>query len=229
MANKNPLKQMLDSRLAWDAFQGAVYNRVIWNAVGHIVEQMVDATPPPRPDARALDVGAGPGYATLLVAKKHPAAHVTGIDFSPIQVKFAKQHLRKQPAPNCDFMLGDALDLPFENESFDFVFSIASIKHWPDARQGLSEIRRVLRPGCIALIGEADPQCQKRHLDSFVQKFTEPWWVNKTVTGWYVRDIVFKESMSMADAEHAAREAGFENITMEKVGHPFWKMELIKD
>ena len=230
MDRYNPLKQILDSRWAWDAFQGAVYNRVIWDAVGDVVRQIIETTPPPREDARVLDVGAGPGFATRLVAEKYPAARVTGIDYSPVQVSFAKKELRKHPATNCDFREGDAMDLPFANAEFDFVFSIASIKHWPDATRGLMEIHRVLKPGATALVGEADPDCEPRHLDSFVKKFTAPWWVNKPVTGWYVRNVVFRESMSMADAEHAARQAGFENVTVEKTGgYPFWRMELVKE
>ena len=106
MDTGNPFKKMLDSRAAWDLFQGAVYNRLIWNAAGDVIEEMIDRTPPPRADAHALDVGSGPGYATRLVAEKHPAATVTGVDYSPAQVRWARRQLRRRPVPNCSFRVG---------------------------------------------------------------------------------------------------------------------------
>lgn len=223
-------KSIMDSRVAWDVFQGHIYNRVIWNTAGHIVRGIIDAVPPPAGDSpAALDVGSGPGYATIYAAEKFPHAEIIGLDYSGEQIKFANRQLRKSRARNCSFKRGDAMELPFEDESFDMVFSIASIKHWPDGARGLREIRRVLKPGCVAHVGEADRECDFGDLENFIGSFTSAWWVNKRLVGWYLRHTVFGQSYTKAEARAMAEEAGFEQIEVDSVpGAPVFKMTLVK-
>ena len=221
-------KRILDSRLSWDVFQGRIYNRLIWNAAGPIIEDVIDRTKPPRPDARVLDVGSGPGLATIRAARKYPSATIIGVDYSPEQVRAARRNLRKNPVPNCSFILGNAMELPFEDNSFDMVISIASIKHWPDGVRGLREISRVLKPGSEAHIGEADRECNSLDLDRFISNFAAPWWVNKRLVGWYLRSTVFGKSYNCAEAERMAVEAGFAAVKVEKIpGAPAFRMTLI--
>ena len=52
--------------------------------------------------------------------------------------------------------------LPFADASFDAVWSMASLKHWPDRLQGLHEIVRVLKPGGRFCVVEVDRGC---HVD----------------------------------------------------------------
>ncbi|MEW6200933.1 MAG: class I SAM-dependent methyltransferase [bacterium] len=220
-------KRIMNSRLAWDVFQGRIYNRLIWNAAGTIIEDVIDRTKPPRPDARVLDVGSGPGFAAIRAARKYPAATIIGVDYSLVQVLAARRNLKKNPAPNCSFRLGNAMDLPFEDNTFDMVISIASIKHWQDSVRGLREISRVLKPGCEAHIGEADRECSPRDLDRFISDFTAPWWVNKRIVGWYLRSTVFGRSYNCAEAERMAAQAGFATVKVEKIhGAPAFRMTL---
>jgi len=223
-------KRIMDSKIAWDVFQGRIYNRLIWNAAGKIVEDVIDRSPPPVEEAAVLDVGSGPGLATIYVAKKYPAAEITGVDYSREQVRAAKRNLRRSGVKNCSFRAGDAMDLPFEDDSFDMVFSIASLKHWPDGTRGLAEIERVLKPGCAAHVGEADRECDPEELDRFIRDFTAPWWVNREIVGWYLRNTVFGDSYSPAEAEEMARRAGFAEIEVEKTpGAPAFRMTLTKN
>lgn len=48
------------------------------------------------------------------------------------------------------------MGLPFKDSLFDVVVSVASIKHWPDAKRGLQEIRCVLKLDGEAFVGEVD-------------------------------------------------------------------------
>lgn len=229
METENIFKKFLDSRAAWEYIQGPVYNRVIWDAAGETVREIIDNTPLPKPDAKALDVGSGPGYATIYAAGKYPGASITGVDYSPAQVKWARRMLARRPHPNCSFQVGDAMALPFDDDTFDIVISIASIKHWPDPALGLREIARVLKPGCKAYIGEADRACDPRDFDTFARAFTQKWWVNKTLVRWFLKSTVFGQSYTAEQAAQFAREAGFQNITAEKIpNRPFFRMVLTK-
>jgi len=229
MKTGNIFKQFLDSRAAWGYIQGPVYNRVIWDAAGETIREMVDRTPFAKPDSKALDVGSGPGYATVYAARKHSAATIIGVDYSPEQVKWACRILARDPLPNCSFEIGDAMNLRFDDNTFDLVISIASIKHWPDPVRGLREISRVLKPGCAAHIGEADRDCGPRDFDIFASAFTNRWWVNKPLVRWFLKSTVFGQSYSCAEAERMAREAGFADVLAEKIpDRPFFRMVLTK-
>jgi SAM-dependent methyltransferase len=86
-----------------------------------------------------LDVGCGTGWFTRRLARQ-PGPNVTGLDVDARALAFARS---RDVLSN--YVLGDALQLPFEDESFDLVISIAAlcfIRNWPAA---LSEIVRVCR------------------------------------------------------------------------------------
>src|SRR4051812_8467287 len=87
------------------------------------------------PPARTLDVACGTGYATRWLP-----GDVTGLDQSPRMLTEAAQRL-----PGATFVEGDALALPFEDDSFDRVATMSFYAHLePDERgRFLAEARRV--------------------------------------------------------------------------------------
>ena len=223
-------KHFLDSKQAWEHIQGPVYNRVIWDAAGQTITEMIDRTAPPAPGTQALDVGSGPGYATMYAARKFPESAIVGVDYSPAQVEWARRELEKDPLPNCRFEQGNAMDLHFDDGTFDMVLSIASIKHWPDPVQGLREIHRVLRPGGVAHVGEAARDCDSHDFDVFARAFTKQWWVNRSFVRWFLRTTVFGQSLTGQEAARMARDAGFSDVEVENLpGKPFFRIILTKD
>ena len=74
---------------------------------------------------------------------------MTGIDYSKEAVAFAR---RRYSDKRLRFLKMDAQQMSLPDASFDFVFSSENLEHLPDPRANVSEIRRVLRPGGIALI-----------------------------------------------------------------------------
>lgn len=104
-----------------------------------------------RPGETLLDVGCGDGFWTDLFAEAGFLS--TGVDFSPGGIEVART---AYPRPT--FLVGDAEDLPFADDSFDIVFTRA-ISHLsrPDlftdaSRRLMASMRRVLRPGGLILI-----------------------------------------------------------------------------
>ena len=96
---------------------------------------------------RVLDIGSGFGGAARVLAKEH-GAHVTCLNLSTVENK-------RNRAMNADAGLSDKIevvdgsfdDLPFEDKSFDAVWSQDAILHAPDREAVLDEVARVLKPG----------------------------------------------------------------------------------
>jgi ubiquinone/menaquinone biosynthesis C-methylase UbiE/uncharacterized protein YbaR (Trm112 family) len=89
-----------------------------------------------------LDAGCGAG-AFLDVAADH-AQRLVGIDLSE-SVESAHASLRARP--NVDVVQGNLLELPFPDESFDFVYCIGVIQHTPDPEATFRSLARLVRPG----------------------------------------------------------------------------------
>jgi SAM-dependent methyltransferase len=101
----------------------------------------------PRPE-RALDVGTGLGDGALLVAREFPQARVRGVDLSTEMVRRAQARIGLDPEGRVAFKVGDAADLPFEDDSFDLVTQL-------NVPVFFAEIARVLRPGGFVVIASS--------------------------------------------------------------------------
>lgn len=92
---------------------------------------------------KCLDAGCGSGRYSVAMAL-HGASSITAIDISESGLKEAST--RAAGFPQISFKQASVLDLPFEDASFDFVWSAGVIHHAGDFDKALSELTRVLRP-----------------------------------------------------------------------------------
>lgn len=93
----------------------------------------------------ALDVGSGPGNVTAALGRAvGPAGLALGVDISEPMLARA---VHAEGGPNVGFLRADAQRLPFRDESFDAVVSIAMLQLIPDPSVAVAEMVRVLRPG----------------------------------------------------------------------------------
>lgn len=143
LANRVPETSALEPRgVAW--FYDLVsrvplwrttYRRFIAGALGKDVTQ-----------GYALDLGAGPGYVAIDVARRNPDLQMIGLDLSAHMVERAQQqaahHALNGRAP---WLQADGHFLPFADDSLDLVISSFALHHWHDPLEVMNEIARVLR------------------------------------------------------------------------------------
>ena len=94
-----------------------------------------------------VDIGCGTGAALRHAARKVRAGNLIGIDPVPRMIEIACELTENRSAQErITFIVGSAEALPIDKDCADVVFAFDSVDHWQDVRQGLREIRRVLRP-----------------------------------------------------------------------------------
>lgn len=104
---------------------------------------------------RYLDVACGTGDLAIAAAVHHPQIRVTGVDFVPEMVAASKEKVGKKNLDGrIDLMQGDALCLPFDDNSFDVAGIAFGIRNIPDRRRALSEMLRVVVPGGQVMVLE---------------------------------------------------------------------------
>lgn len=101
---------------------------------------------------RIIDVGCGIGGSSRHLARKY-GAEVIGITLSPRQAsRAAKITSDAGLSSKVSFQVADALNQPFPDKHFDFVWSMESGEHMPDKEKFMSELVRVTKPGGRILI-----------------------------------------------------------------------------
>ncbi|MFD7157056.1 class I SAM-dependent methyltransferase [Kribbella sp. NPDC059898] len=100
---------------------------------------------PGRRPLDVLDLGSGTGRFTPGLAAEF-GGQVYGVEPADRMREAAG------PAPGVSYLKGSAEDIPLPEASVDVVLMFLTFHHWADPLQGLREVRRVVRPGGVALL-----------------------------------------------------------------------------
>ena len=99
-----------------------------------------------QPGSKALDVCCGTADWTIALAKAvGEQGEVKGLDFSKNMLKVGETKVK--PYPQIELMHGNAMELPFEDNTFDYVTIGFGLRNVPDYLQVLREMNRVVKPG----------------------------------------------------------------------------------
>jgi SAM-dependent methyltransferase len=115
------------------------------------LRELVARELPDVPQPRLLDVGCGHGYI-------HPEL-AGGFRITGVEVAAEVLPLAREANPGVEYLAYDGHRLPFDDASFDVATAICVMHHVPPAQwQGFAqEMRRVLRPGGLAVVFEHNP------------------------------------------------------------------------
>jgi len=211
---------------AYTPLESLFYDSIVERAIGVLhARAMTYVGPRLRPGIRALDVGCGGGHFTLDVAAREPSAELVGLDLSPEQVERARRR-GAQLSDRVSFVEGSALELPFAADSFDLVFSLGSLKHWPSAEQGLRECARVLAPGGELVVVEGDRGCRPGDVDAFIASWRFPAPVRALAKLMFI-NVLVPQCLDLDDtrAVLAALDEVLEAEVARAEGLPMWVIE----
>ena len=103
-----------------------------------------------------LDVGCGPGWLSIYVASGKPELDAIGIDTNEAMLQMAERH--KGTRLNVTFRMMDAVNIIYPEATFDAAAAVQSAHHWEDTAAVLREVHRVLKPGGVFYLYEADAE-----------------------------------------------------------------------
>ena len=125
---------------------------------------------------KILEIGPGPGYLSIEIAKLGDF-QIIGLDISETMVEIAKRNAQ-EAGVEVKFQLGNATNMPFEDNTFDFVVSSGSLHHWKEPVRVFNETYRILRINGKALIGDLRKDAPKeeiseitKEIDSFIMRW----------------------------------------------------------
>jgi arsenite methyltransferase len=112
-----------------------------------------------------LDVGSRCGDAERLLVKDYPdIERVVGLEYALDRSRKAKDRCLTDGRPGqIVFQVGDAQSLPYDDNTFDKVFCVEALENVADPLKVLAEIKRVLKPGGVAVIEHSDFYTQTFH------------------------------------------------------------------
>lgn len=164
-----------------------------------------------------LDFGVGIAGPACLLVEEHGAARVTGIDIKDAVLKKAAQIVLRRGLQDRVFLKRvEPGPLPFDDESFDVVFSSGAIIYVPDKAALFREIYRILRPGgCIAI---NDWYRSEEPLTEEMAAWLEPHSSDFTMKP-IQNDADFLGSAGFVDTAILDRNAWFAGFSRESVDH----------
>lgn len=122
----------------FDAFARSMRDKG-WNGVDEMAASGIEG-------GDILEIGPGPGYVGLELAKKIHPNSLTGCEISPAMLRMAEKNAAEYQIP-ARYVQGNCMEMPFDDESFDTVISNGSLHEWEMPVSAFNEIFRVLRTG----------------------------------------------------------------------------------
>ena len=165
------------------------------------------------PGSRVLEIAPGPGYFAIELAKLG-GYRITAIDISHTFVEIARRNAM-EAGVDVDFRQGDAANMPFEPQSFDFLLCRAAFKNFSRPVQALEEMHRVLKPGGRALIIDLRKDASKESVNEAVDRMCLDK-LNTLITKLTFRFMLLQRAYTRAEFEQLLSQTKFDSVEIRE-------------
>jgi len=138
-----PLSRIYESRL----WRRSLFFALVTGISFEREQQLISGAANLRSTDRLLDLACGPGIYTRRLARLAPVGPTVGLDLSLPMLHYGARRLREEALTNVLLLHGDAIELPFEEASFDLVNCCGALHLFAEVERVLGEIARVIKPG----------------------------------------------------------------------------------
>jgi len=165
------------------------------------------------PGSHVLEVAPGPGYFAIELAKLGDY-QITGIDISQTFVDIARNNA-VDAGVRVEFQHGDAANLPFADQSFDFLLCRAAFKNFSQPVRALEEMYRVLKPGGRAMIIDLKKDATPESISEAVDRMhLGP--VNTIITKLTFRFMLLKRAYTREEFKRLLAQTKFDHFKIRE-------------
>jgi len=180
-----------------------------------LARRVADQLPP---GSTVLEVAPGPGYFCIELAKLG-AYSITGLDISHTFVEIASKKAA-EAGVRVGFRQGSASNMPFSQDTFDFLLCRAAFKNFAEPVRALQEMCRVLKPGGRGLIIDLRKDASMESINHEVEGMRlNP--INKILTKLTFRTMLLKSAYTKEQFRYMLAQANFRTVDIHEAGIGF--------
>jgi ubiquinone/menaquinone biosynthesis C-methylase UbiE len=172
-------------------------------------------------NGKVLEIAPGPGYFCIELAKLGNF-QITGLDISKSFVEIATKNAA-EAGLKIDFREGNASNMPFAKETFDFTFCQAAFKNFSEPVKAIAEMYRVLRPGGTSVIVDLRRDALPEEIEREIKGMGLDR-VNEIMTRWTFKKMLLKSAYSTDEMKAMVAQTPFGKcrIDVDGIGFTLW-------
>ena len=206
-----PMEGMIASWYAKTTFKDLKRHKLM-------AKQLVEKIPA---NGKVLEIAPGPGYFCIELAKLG-SYQITGLDISKSFVEIARRNAA-EAGLKIDFRQGNASNMPFKDNTFDFTFCQAAFKNFSEPVKAIAEMYRVLRPGGLSVIADLRRDASAEEIEREVKGMGLSR-INEILVRWTFDQMLLKSAYSVDEmkAMIAQTQFGKSKIDTNGIGFQVW-------
>ncbi len=206
-----PMEGMIASWYAKTTFKDLKRHKLM-------AKQLVEKIPA---NGKVLEIAPGPGYFCIELAKLG-SYQITGLDISKSFVEIARRNAA-EAGLKIDFRQGNASNMPFKDNTFDFTFCQAAFKNFSEPVKAIAEMYRVLRPGGLSVIADLRRDASAEEIEREVKGMGLSR-INEILVRWTFDQMLLKSAYSVDEMKDmiAQTQFGKSKIDTNGIGFQVW-------